>query len=291
VAKLRGVHRTPSGTMLVDQEHRRLIEFGVRSGGTLTSAPLSLGMPGVRKTIDSLSVIAETPPGTSVSIAYSLDDGPWKGDGPSVTLPSDATATSIRYRLTLNTADAALTPIVREVRVGFDVASSGAPPTRTPAPAGKKTPARKKLSTKATDHATSGGRRPRPPGSNGASTGSSATGSTGASSGTASAGAQTGASKGGGAVAALPTGVGVELQGLQEIHSGFVMEQMSGSGLGGANTALNRGALAVDSAGVATAGMLLGTCYVMGLAQPQFARGLSGAWGMLRRLVLRSAQA
>ena len=89
--------------------------------GTLTSAELSLGLPGVKKSIASISLIAEKRPGTSASLAYSLDGGAWVNGGESITLPPKATATQVRYRVTL-TGKPAATPVLRQVRIVYDVA-------------------------------------------------------------------------------------------------------------------------------------------------------------------------
>jgi hypothetical protein len=122
---LRGIARTPEGTTLVcDQANERVVEIGFPAAGVLTSEPLTLGMPGVRKAIGAIQVDAEIPEGTAVSIAYSLDGGAWVNAAPgtSVDLPSGTVATQIRYRLALTTESAAYTPVIRGLRIIFDVA-------------------------------------------------------------------------------------------------------------------------------------------------------------------------
>jgi len=122
---VRSLERLPSGTTLVaDQGDQRVAEFGYALSGTLTSKPLSLGLPGVQKTIQSIEAIVEAPEGTSVSISYALDDGPWKSGGTAINLPAGSTARFLRYRLTLNSNSAAYTSVVREVRVAYEVTPS-----------------------------------------------------------------------------------------------------------------------------------------------------------------------
>lgn len=184
VAKLRGVQRTATGTLLVDQGHSRLIEYGVRSGGTFVSAPLTLGMPGVKKVIHSIKLKADKPAKTAVSLSYSLDGGPWKGSGSSITLPKDTAATTIRYRITLTTKDAAATPVAREVTVAFDVVPRGKPPTGSDTPATKKPKSTTKTGSSGSGGGTGGG--------SGTGTGSGTGSSTGAGTGVGAQGAGTG---------------------------------------------------------------------------------------------------
>jgi hypothetical protein len=132
----RSLARTESGaTLIADQGNQRVIEVGYATSGTLESSDLMLGLPGVKKTIGRFEVVADEPPGTSVSIAYSLDGDPWVSGGHIVAPPKGATATRVRYRLTFSSDSAAYTPVVREVRVTYDVA----PPESEP-PAGGSTP-------------------------------------------------------------------------------------------------------------------------------------------------------
>jgi hypothetical protein len=132
----RSLSRTESGaTLIADQGNQRVIEIGYATSGTLVSDALMLDLPGVRKTIGRFEVVAEEPPGTSVSIAYSLDDGPWVSGKHTVEPPEGATATRVRYRLTLSSESAAYTPVVREVRITYDVAQTESEP-----PAGGTTP-------------------------------------------------------------------------------------------------------------------------------------------------------
>jgi len=74
LSKLRSVHRTSGGTTLVtDPQNQRVVELGYPLRGTATSNSLWLGLPGVRKAVSRIEVIAEKPAGTSVGVAYSLD--------------------------------------------------------------------------------------------------------------------------------------------------------------------------------------------------------------------------
>jgi len=264
VAKLRGVHRTSSGTMLVDQANGRLIEIGSPSSGQLESESLSLGMPGVLKVVRNIQVKAETPSNTSVSISYSLDHGPWKTGGASVTLPKDSVASSIRYRLTLKTSDHAATPLIREVKIGFDVAQAEKPATTKTESGG----------TGTTSGSGTGSRSGSGSGRGAGTSGGTGSGiGTGAGAGSGSGG--TALKKSGGAGTLVPSGIALGVgAGSMQIHSGFVMESVGGSGLA-AGSAAARQALAVDPADSAAAGLLLGTCYLIGFAEPQFARAFS----------------
>ncbi len=132
LGKARAFDRTPSGTTLIaEQGGQRVIEIGYPSVGTITSRELTLGLPGVKKSIARIEVIADLPLGTSVSLAYSLDGAGWVSGGPVMSLPAGAAAKELRYRITLRTDSAAYTPVVRAVRVTYDVA-----PADTTAPGG-----------------------------------------------------------------------------------------------------------------------------------------------------------
>jgi len=129
---VRSFYRLTSGaTLVADQGDQRIVEYGYPNSGTVTSRELSLGLPGVKKTIDRIEAIGEFAPGTSLSLAYSLDGGEWVNGGSPITLPVGSTATQLRYRITLQTDSAAYTPVVREVRVTYDVV-----PAETTPPSG-----------------------------------------------------------------------------------------------------------------------------------------------------------
>ncbi|MBW6468842.1 MAG: hypothetical protein K0B85_06760 [Coriobacteriia bacterium] len=123
VSKLRSVYRTSSGTTLIaDQGNERVIEVGYALTGTVVSHSLSLGLPGVEKTVSAMQVVYDARPGTTVRLEYALDGGEWiDAGGPSAEFES-VTATTVRYRLTLESASAAYTPVVRGVYVRYDVA-------------------------------------------------------------------------------------------------------------------------------------------------------------------------
>ena len=132
LTKARGFYRTPSGTTLIaEQTGQRVIEIGYPAAGTIASRELTLGLPGVKKSIARIEVTADTPRGTSVALSYSLDGGGWVNGGSAITLPAGTTATQLRYRITLGTDCAAYTPVVRQVRVTYDVA-----PKATTTPSG-----------------------------------------------------------------------------------------------------------------------------------------------------------
>jgi hypothetical protein len=122
VSKLRSVYRMPSGTSLIaDQGNERVIEVGYTLAGTAVSNSLSLGLPGVEKTLSAIQVVHDALPGTSVGLEYALDGGAWiDAGGPSVELEG-VTATTVRYRLTLTSGSAAYTPMVRGVCFRYDV--------------------------------------------------------------------------------------------------------------------------------------------------------------------------
>ncbi|MDY0087916.1 MAG: hypothetical protein RBS78_05145 [Coriobacteriia bacterium] len=138
IGNARSIYRWPNGaTLIADQINQRVIEVGYATSGELISESLTLGLPGVKKSIGRFEVLADTPAGTSVSIAYSLDGGPWVAGGHAIQPPDGATATTVRYRLSLRSASAASTPIVREVRIAYDVAPKDSKP---PAGGGAKPP-------------------------------------------------------------------------------------------------------------------------------------------------------
>ncbi len=131
LGKARSMYRSPSGTTLIaEQTSQRVIEIGYPAQGTITSQSLWLGLPGVKKTISRIEAVAELPAGTSLGLAYSLDGAAWVAGGSTIALPAGTTATQLRYRITLRTASAAYTPVVREVRVAYDVAPADTTPPR-----------------------------------------------------------------------------------------------------------------------------------------------------------------
>jgi len=85
----------------------------------------------------------------------------------------------------------------------------------------------------------------------------------------------------------LPSGTAVELQGVNVVHSGFVMDRVSPS-MPGEGAAINKPALSVDAVGAVTAGILLGTVYTLGLAGPQLAQITSGAWNSVLQMIGRT---
>jgi len=140
VGKMRGATRTVTGsTMIADQEHSRLIEIGYPPSGTFESSKLGLGAAGysaILKEIHGIEALGSFPAGTSVTLAYKLDEGPWVETGEtSVTLPPRSEAYHVAYRLTLKTQTAAYTPIVRAVKFSFDLATDDSDDdTDTPPP-------------------------------------------------------------------------------------------------------------------------------------------------------------
>lgn len=257
VSKLRGVYRGANGaTILADQGNTRLVEIGYPLSGSLVSAPLSLGMPGVRKVISGMAAEVEAPAGTSVSLSYSLDNAAWKGSGTTVTLPEGSTATSIRYRLTLKSQSAAYTPLVKTVSVAFEVA-----PTKT-----AQTPA----------------------------SGSGATASSGRARTTSGAGqrGRTGAGTSGGSATA-PAGPGTSLPGgapssgavsplaspstepNRSLTSGILLGAVGSDGVSGGDPDVSIRSSATAGGGAQGAAlMLLAVLYFSGLGGPPLARAL-----------------
>ncbi|HET6351651.1 MAG TPA: hypothetical protein VFG89_05930 [Coriobacteriia bacterium] len=128
LGKLRSIQRTEEGSLVSDQQNSRVIEIGYARSGSLTSEALALGLPGVRKTVSSIVLTAETPEGTSAKVEYSLDGGAWKSPKADGTLPAKTTATLVRYRVLLATTSA-YTPVLRDIRIGYDVYVPGTTPT------------------------------------------------------------------------------------------------------------------------------------------------------------------
>ncbi|MDY0340049.1 MAG: hypothetical protein RBS17_02385 [Coriobacteriia bacterium] len=117
----RRVTTTPEGTLLIaDTDNGRLIELGHTESGLITSGPIDCGLAGARKQFTSIEVDVDVPEGTTVTLTYSVDEGPWTQA--TNTLPAETYGTLIRYRITLTTTRPASTPRLRGVSIGYQPA-------------------------------------------------------------------------------------------------------------------------------------------------------------------------
>ncbi len=260
LSKVRDASRSAGGTTIIaDQADERVIEFGYSASGTFTSSALSLGLPGVKKSIASISLVAEKPSGTSASVAYSLDGHSWVKGGASINLPAGSTATQLRYRVELK-GSAAATPVLRQVKIVYDVATNGD---------GGGTPPPSNNTTSTGTHGTTGT-------GNGRGTSGTGTGS-GVGLGT---GSGTGSGIGSGSTAATGTAVtagdsngsaGQTLAGVARFATGTLMRDV-GAGGGGGHLASG------GSGGNAPAALaLLGICYLAGVGGASAGHGSFGA--------------
>ncbi len=137
-AKLRTLLSTSRGTLVIsDQGNQRVFEVGYPEYGTVTSPTLDLGLPGVKKAIGRMEMVVDKPEGTAATIEYSLDGGSWKSPNAGGGLPAGTTAVTVRYRVTLSTTDQGISPVLRELRIAWDLVppstttTSAAPTTTT----------------------------------------------------------------------------------------------------------------------------------------------------------------
>lgn len=260
-SRLRSVHRTPKGTsILTDQANERVMEIGYARAGTAVSKTLTLGLPGVRKTIASIVVDVDQPPGTSVALDYSLDGGPWVSGSISTMMPTGTVAEQIRYRLVLTTDSAASTPVVRRVQIVYDVA-----PDSTDGPEGGGSTSTKDPGDVA---GTPSGQSPRPQGS--------ASGTTITRTG---AGGSARASKGG-----SPTGKVRTARAPSGTAGGIDLGEpgadvLRGTVLGASSEFSRSGSASLFPGRGAVLGyLLLGGAYILGACG-------APAWGAMRRLI------
>lgn len=233
-------------------------EYGYSTtAGTYDTGAINLNAPGLYKWVTRLSVTATVPENTKAVLQYSFDGGSWKtAKGLSVKWSGNGRKTSyLRVRVKLDSDDGNATPILKGLTIGYTLATSATP-------------------------GTSGGTS----GFGTTSITGSTMGGTGITGLPGSTGSASTATKSGGAATLLPSGTAVEMQGLNLVHSGYVMDRVS-SQMPGAGASVNKPALSVDPVGVVAAGVLLGTFYGLGLAGPQLSHAATSAWGALRQLI------
>ena len=118
----RGVVLGTNGSVLIaDQNNGRVLELGHAAEGSGASAPVDCGLPGVRKRFTTLSADLDIPEGTSATVEYSVDGGPWRTAN-DATLPDDTFGTLISYRVTLATTSLYESPRLLGVSIGFEPA-------------------------------------------------------------------------------------------------------------------------------------------------------------------------
>jgi len=262
--EVRMARESSAGTLLIaDEGAQWFLMLGHDTSGRYTSQSTHLNTPGVRKWVTRIRADVALPPETKAVLRYRADKGPWRqAAGLSTTVPKGIECTSLQVEVVLSTRNRVRSPELSDVTVEYQVTS----PVKT--------------STATGTRKTSGGSGS---GSGGTGSGSGAQGTGSGSSAAAGSGSASGGTGGGGSnPSALTKGTGetAELSGsasleagsLTQIHSGFVMKSVGPEGLAGQSGALNTAALQVDPAGTAAASLLLGTCYLMGFADPRFAR-------------------
>lgn len=111
-----------NGSILIDDEgHDRLLELGRALDGAGESGLLDCGLPGVRKLFTSVDVQTDVPEGTTLTVAYSVDGGPWQTLSGS-TLPAGTYGTLIRYRIEMTSLRHDTTPRLLGVSIGYEPA-------------------------------------------------------------------------------------------------------------------------------------------------------------------------
>jgi len=153
--------------VIADQGNNRVIRVGLAPSVKLTSADLDCGLPGVRKDFLAMTWEGTMPPGTSLAMYYSVDDGPWKtaGSAKRVTLPASAVGTRIKYRAIITTRDSSAKPRLDAVSIDCAPAADHA---RTPA---KKTTPAPSASTTSSATTESVSAAPTPSGAKGSAGG------------------------------------------------------------------------------------------------------------------------
>lgn len=232
--------------------------YGFGTSGRYDTGSINMSAPGLRKKVTKIAVTASVPDDTKVVLQYSFDGGSWKtAKGLSVKFSGGRTCTYMRVRVKLASSNLRVTPVVKSIVISYDLASTAGVGTGI------------------------GGVGTGGTGGTGSWLGSGGTGGTGAGSGPVAAIPKTG----GTTSETLPSGETVELQGINTVHSGYVMNRVV-SEMPGQGAAVNRPALAVDPVGAASAIVLLGAVYGMGLAGPQLTQAASGAWSTLRDMII-----
>jgi hypothetical protein len=100
------------------------------SGGTLTSSMYDGGTPGLQKMWRKVTVYADLPTNTSLTLSYSIDggtnwvafttaSGPSASDGQYTYYMNNVISTRFMYRVTLKTTDETKTPTLRGVSVSY----------------------------------------------------------------------------------------------------------------------------------------------------------------------------
>lgn len=229
--------------------------FGFATSGRYDTGSVNMSAPGLKKKVTKISVSASVPDDTDVVLQYSFDGGSWKtAKGLSVKWSKGKTCTYMRVRLKLTSSNSKVTPAVKSLSISYELAATTGTGTGT--------------------------------GTGGVGSWLGSTGTPGTGPGT---GGTTGAAAipkaGSSATAMLPSGTAVELQGINTVHDGFVMDRVV-SEMPGQGVSVNKPALAVDPVGVVTAGVLIGTFYTLGLAGPQLTQAASGAWSTLREMII-----
>jgi len=129
----RAVPGTDGSILIADEDNNRLIELGRAFSGTSESAQLDCELPGARKQFTSLAATIDAPTGTSATVSYAIDGGPWQTLS-GTTLPAGTFGTRIAYRVALSTTRRDITPRLLGVSIGYEAAPAqpnGPPGTGT----------------------------------------------------------------------------------------------------------------------------------------------------------------
>ncbi len=226
--------------------------------GIYKTGAVNLNAPGYRKWVSKISVSADVPSGTTATLYYSFDGAKkyTKAKGLSVSFSGKGRkCTYLHVQVRLKSTNGTATPALKTLTIKYELVPLAGTGTGTGTYSGT-------------------GLYPYP----GTGTG---TGGTVGGLPLASQPTTTPATKSGGAATALPSGTAVEIQGVNTVYSGFVMDSVS-SEMPGEGVSVNKAALSIDPTFAVATGVLLGTFYALGFAGPQLSQAASGAWGALR---------
>jgi len=117
--------RLDDGTTLVaDPGNARIFRYGYAPSGTAESKQIDCGSSGVRKKFLSVTWRGTAPAGTRVEVSYSIDGSTYKAVPASGKLPTYAVGTYMRYKVTLRRGTFAMAPVLSDISIGYQVAST-----------------------------------------------------------------------------------------------------------------------------------------------------------------------
>jgi len=133
MSEIRSISLSPSNSLLLgDEGNDRIVEVGVVPTAKFTSGRIDCGLPGVRKRFSALAWAGATPSGTSITVYYSIDGGPWLVVPSGGSLPQTAVGVTIAYRAVLQTSDNARAAQLDSVSITYAPDTGQGDPPDTP---------------------------------------------------------------------------------------------------------------------------------------------------------------